>query len=257
VVFERLVTRLAAAEPGLWVLKGGMALEVRLGDQARLTKDIDLGLREELIDPDAMHNRLIEALNARPETDFFDFRPTTLALLRADGAGHRTWRTRVDIFLALRAFGTVSLDISPRPHELDATETLNLPNSLDFADVKAGRIEVIDIGRHTAEKLHAISRDFGDRENSRVRDLIDIVLIHEHDLIDARTLPAHVRDVWAERDRTEAPQGPPTPPGTWAARFERMAAELAVPVDFRRALQVLTEVWPDAADTRGHPAEPP
>jgi hypothetical protein len=37
-----------------------MALEVRLGDQARLTKDIDLGLREELIDPDSMHNRLIE-----------------------------------------------------------------------------------------------------------------------------------------------------------------------------------------------------
>lgn len=31
VVFQRIVTRLQRAEPGLWVLKGGMALEVRLG----------------------------------------------------------------------------------------------------------------------------------------------------------------------------------------------------------------------------------
>jgi len=39
VVFERVVARLQAAEPGRWVLKGGMALEVRLGDEARLTKE--------------------------------------------------------------------------------------------------------------------------------------------------------------------------------------------------------------------------
>lgn len=38
VVFERIVARLAHAEPGRWVLKGGMALEVRLRDQARLDR---------------------------------------------------------------------------------------------------------------------------------------------------------------------------------------------------------------------------
>ncbi|WP_459979902.1 nucleotidyl transferase AbiEii/AbiGii toxin family protein, partial [Mycobacterium avium] len=43
VLFERIMARLQAAEPGLWVLKGGMALEVRLSDAARVTKDIDVG----------------------------------------------------------------------------------------------------------------------------------------------------------------------------------------------------------------------
>lgn len=38
VLFERIVARLQAAEPGLWVIKGGMALEVRLSDDARLTR---------------------------------------------------------------------------------------------------------------------------------------------------------------------------------------------------------------------------
>ncbi len=46
VVLQRIVTRLQRAEPGCWVLKGGMAMEVRLQDAARLTKDLDLGLRE-------------------------------------------------------------------------------------------------------------------------------------------------------------------------------------------------------------------
>jgi hypothetical protein len=34
IVFQRIVIRLQLAEPGLWVLKGGMALEVPLEDKA-------------------------------------------------------------------------------------------------------------------------------------------------------------------------------------------------------------------------------
>ncbi len=62
VLFERIVSRLQAAEPGLWVLKGGMALEVRLRDDARLTKDIDLGLRGDVTDAEELRERLVEAL---------------------------------------------------------------------------------------------------------------------------------------------------------------------------------------------------
>lgn len=57
VVFERVVARLQSAEPGRWVLKGGMALEVRLHDRARLTKDLDLGLRDEVTAGDAGQGR--------------------------------------------------------------------------------------------------------------------------------------------------------------------------------------------------------
>lgn len=46
VLFERILIRLDAADPGRWVLKGGMALEVRLGNRARSTRDLDLVLRD-------------------------------------------------------------------------------------------------------------------------------------------------------------------------------------------------------------------
>ncbi len=45
VVFERILIRLVSVQPGMWVVKGGMAVELRLGDSARMTKDLDLNLR--------------------------------------------------------------------------------------------------------------------------------------------------------------------------------------------------------------------
>ncbi len=44
VVFERCMDRLQKEEKGPWVLKGGFALELRLGERARMTKDLDLGV---------------------------------------------------------------------------------------------------------------------------------------------------------------------------------------------------------------------
>lgn len=56
-VFERILDRLAA-DDSRWILKGGVALEVRLGDRARATRDLDLAtdlatgedLRDVLVD---------------------------------------------------------------------------------------------------------------------------------------------------------------------------------------------------------------
>ena len=71
VVFERVLARLQAAEPGAWVVKGGMALEVRLQDKARLTKDLDLGMRDIVASGAELHERLIAALATDPDSDRF------------------------------------------------------------------------------------------------------------------------------------------------------------------------------------------
>jgi hypothetical protein len=47
VVFDRLLARLSVAAPGRWVLKGALALDFRLGDRGRTTKDIDLVRRDD------------------------------------------------------------------------------------------------------------------------------------------------------------------------------------------------------------------
>lgn len=225
VLFERIVARLQAADPGRWVLKGGMALEVRLRDDARLTKDIDLGLRDYVANSADLHERLINALSADPDGDEFVFTVRPPVPLVEDGRGHLTWRVKIAAHLADRPFGGIQLDVSPRAHELDDTDHLALPNSLDFAGIPAQVVEIVDVHRHAAEKFHAMLRDFGDRENSRVRDLVDLVILIEHDLLTGPTVAAAARRVWAERDGVEPPSAIPPLPESWPDRYERIAAD--------------------------------
>ena len=200
VVFERLVARLERTEPGKWVVKGGMAMEVRLRDDARLTKDIDLGLRDGVADSEELHERVVDALMIDLDADGFSFTAAEPMPLAADAGGTPTWRIKVGVQLAGKPFDTVQLDVSPRQHELERADRIELPNLLAFAGVPAPVVEVVDVHRHAAEKFHAMLRDYGDRENSRVRDLVDLVAMIEHGLLDPATLATRVIDVFAERD---------------------------------------------------------
>lgn len=244
VVFERVVSRLEAANPGRWVLKGGMALEARLRDRARLTKDIDLGLRDSVDDADELHEQIVDALSHDPFGDRFVLTATPPHRLMEDGAGFLTWRTTVHAQLAGKTFGWVRLDVSPRPHELGSTERLPLPNSLAFAGITTPAIEIIDVNRHAAEKFHAMQRDFGDRDNSRVRDLVDLVILHENGLLEPSGLSAAIRNVWREREQTEPPTTLPPFPATWPARYAQLAADHELQSrEYVIAVEIVTAMW--------------
>jgi hypothetical protein len=238
---ERILARLQAAEPDAWVLKGGMALEVRLGDRARLTKDIDVGLRSPAGNAEALHDRLVAALAGDGQGDMFAFSPELPAPLADDTA---TWRVRIAARLAGTPFGRVQLDVALRPFELDATDMLTMPNSLGFAGVPDVQFEVVDLHRHAAEKFHAMLREFGDRENSRVRDLVDLVLLVELDLLDDAKLGAALSRVRTERENVPPPEALPSLPEAWPTRYERLAAELDLAsMSFADAEALVAIVW--------------
>lgn len=244
VLFERIVARLQIAEPGLWVLKGGMALEVRLSDAARLTKDIDLGLRDVVVDAADLHERLIDALSTDPFEDRFVLEVAEPAVLREDGGGHLTWRVSVAATLAGKHFGAIKLDVSPRAHELHATDRLPLPNSLDFAGIPTTDVEIVDVHRHAAEKFHAMTRDFGDRENSRVRDLLDLVILIENDLLSPGSVADAAREVWAERNGMDPPRQLPPLPASWPARYIRLADDYDIEArTFPQAVGLVESLW--------------
>jgi Nucleotidyl transferase AbiEii toxin, Type IV TA system len=244
VLLERIVARLEYAEPGRWVLKGGMALEVRLAERARLTKDIDLAFREDKADAMLIGDRLASALTSDPHNDRFVFTSTDPELLQADGGGHVTWRVRVGCSLAGRPFGSVQLDISPRTHEVTETDRVTLPNSLDFADIPNTIMEIVELNRHAAEKFHGMTRDFGSRENSRVRDLVDLVILIDNELLDEAKLRAAVLDVWQERNQSLPPTGLPNLPESWPDRYRRLAEDHELDTtEFSEALQKVGDLW--------------
>jgi len=250
VVFERVVSRLQAAEPGVWVLKGGMALEVRLHDRARLTKDLDLGLRGGVSTANELHERLTDALGDDYDGDPFLLAVGPVRQLMEDGAGGVTWRSQIGAQLAGRPFGRLQLDVSPRHHELDDTDLVALPNSLAFAGVTTPEIEIVEVDRHAAEKLHAMLKDFGDRENTRVRDLVDLVILCEQRLLDPRRVATAARRVWSERDGVPPPISLPPFAGSWPDRYERLVAEHDLQaVSFPAAVAVVTELWTEMFPT--------
>jgi hypothetical protein len=250
VVFERIVARLQTAEPGRWVLKGGMALEVRLSDEARLSKDIDLGLRDDPVTAEALRERFIEALGGDRAEDWFVLAVGPVRQLMEDDGGALTWRVKVAAELAGRPFGGIQVDISPRAYELDATDLIPLPNSLAFAGVSVPAIEVIDVHRHAAEKFHGMLRDFGERENTRVRDLVDLVILSEHELLEAHRLAVAVRRVWSERDGVPPATLPALPSG-WPDRYERLAAEHGLKArSLPEAATVVAALWVEAFPTK-------
>jgi hypothetical protein len=244
VVFQRTVARLRAAEPGVWVVKGGMALEARIGDRARLTKDLDLGLRDNLDEPQRLQERLLDALAADCDNDRFTFTVSAPRQLADDDAGVATWRVTVDGQLAGRPFGSLRLDVSPRDHEVDETDVVVLSNPLEFAGVASVQAEIVDIHRHAAEKFHAMLRDYGERENSRVRDLADLMLMEDQGWLEPRALAKAVGKVWAQRDHVEPPRDFPELPASWPAAYERIAHESGIePLSFIEARARAAAIW--------------
>jgi hypothetical protein len=101
-VFDRLLSRLALAPSGQWILKGGAALEFRLSSPARATKDLDVATRAEDDDGSALREALIEALSDDTDHDWFAFRLGAAKELAPDAAGRRAWRYTVESWLAGR-----------------------------------------------------------------------------------------------------------------------------------------------------------
>jgi hypothetical protein len=226
--FERLLVRLDHAMPGQWVLKGGMALEVRLGDRARSTRDLDLAVRQTGEDAGTIRDHLIEALADDPEGDGFEFRVGPARAIDLDEAGRAGWRFTVDARLDGRTFANVRLDVVARTEEISTTDRITLRSMLAFAGFPDHEIEAVDPAQHFAEKLHAFTRPHGDRTNSRVKDLPDLLLLMDQGLAPTAELLATVRHVFAARSTHGLPTSLPDPPADWADRYASLADELGL-----------------------------
>lgn len=126
VVFDRFLARLVEVAAGEWVLKGGFALDLRLEDRARSTKDIDLAWRA---DEDELLDVLIDVA-VHSAGDYFAF-----TIERTDDPPERfggAHRVRVVASLAGRPFETFMLDVGYTDDVVGA-EILTTPDLLGFA----------------------------------------------------------------------------------------------------------------------------
>jgi hypothetical protein len=218
-VFERIMARLAGAEPGAWVVKGGMALEWRLGGRARATRDLDLVRRGQAIGGSDLREILVDLLAADKEEDRFLFE------VRPPQALDVGFRFSVTANMAGKVFASVRLDVAVLAEELVSTEKLQVLGALSAFDrLSPPEVEVATPAQHFAEKLHALTRDHGDRLNTRIRDLVDLMLLIELELVRAPEVLPLVRHVFESRGTHPVPGELPDPPTGWARDYAEQAA---------------------------------
>jgi predicted nucleotidyltransferase component of viral defense system len=249
VVFDRLAVRLAVDNGTQWILKGGAALEFRLRDRARATKDLDLAVTNGIAEGSVLRELLIDALTEDPDSDWFSFRVREPVTMAPDTAGRGAWRFSVEAWLAGKTFASIRLDVAARREELAVTEQLALPGALGFAGIPARSIEAVERRQHFAEKLHAFSRDYGARPNTRVKDLVDLVLLIEDGLPANVALVDVVHHVFAVRDTHPFPATIPDPPPRWRTEYPEIAQRLTeTAADLQSALRLLRDFWSKALD---------
>jgi hypothetical protein len=225
VTFERFVARLAVAQPGYWLVKGGLALQWRLGNLARTTKDVDMLLTAPLED---VHQALVRA-GRLDLGDWFSFlvqKPTTPSGQRG-GAG---LRMQVQSLVDSRPFEAFHLDVGWGDPVVEPPDELTLPSLLEFAGINAVTALCFPLTQHIAEKLHAYTRPHISGESSRAKDLVDILLIARASVVDARALSRAIRATFEARGTHGLPDRLPGAPASWNAPFSRMAREVGLRV---------------------------
>lgn len=234
VVFDRFLARLVAVAPGRLLLKGGLAMDYRLGYRARTTKDMDLGRSD---DQDAALADL-QSAQQHEAGDFFNFVVTRTDALD-DADVDRAVRFHVAAELAGREFDSVVLDIGFGDPEIFAPEILTPPSLVAFADLEPLSVPVMAVEQHIAEKLHAYTRTYHGQPSSRVKDLVDLVLLQAEYSIQAGRLRHALEAVFAARDSHALPARFPLPPQGWATPYRAMAREIGIDPDIKKGCEAV------------------
>jgi predicted nucleotidyltransferase component of viral defense system len=244
------MVRLTEVAPDRWALKGGMALETRLGERARVSVDLDAdhvyGAEAARAD---LQRAAIEDLG-----DHFAFAITGSEELREAGVGLAV-RYKLESSLAGRPFEPLQVDVSiSAPDPWDA-QPAQRPGLLARLGLEPIDLLLVPLDRHVAEKLHAYTRMYKGGGTTRARDLVDLLLILRHERMDDTLLKEAIRQVFDRRATHAVPERLPLPPRELAVSYRREAEPVGVASSLEEAHEVL-RAWLDpvlaqAASTEG------
>lgn len=198
-----------------FLLKGGVALELRLRLRARATRDVDLIVRTD------RGTDVAEALKdalAGPYLDF-DFRVVGVR----DIANTPAQRMDVKLTYKSKPWATLLLEASPPEGQADESEQISAFSLTQLGLDGPDQVACQSLRYQMATKLHAVTQRFATGENDRFRDLIDLLLLRELDPDLPRVKQACL-DVFHTRATHPWPPQLTAEP-SWPPRYHALAVE--------------------------------
>ena len=229
ITFDRFLARLFDSDKPnqQWLLKGGYALEFRYHNLARTTKDIDFTIPH-LRNPDehAIREALQKAMK-KDIPDWFQFF-IGVAMREFDQAVYGGWRYPVEARVANRIFTKFHVDICIGDAIVSKEEWKTGDDLLSFAGIEPVRVAMLPIEQHFAEKIHAYSYPRDKRPFSRIRDLVDLIIIIEHGLPGRKLVKSAVDATFKRRGTHDIPKNLEIPPAALAGTYAEMAENCGV-----------------------------
>lgn len=113
-----------------------------------------------------------------------------------------------------------------------------------FAGLAPAKAVAIPKAQQFAEKLHAYTYPWTDRENTRVKDLVDLVVLIERGALDAERVRSAVRATFSTRATHPVLAALPDAPSAWASGFALLAEQAGLDVrDVGRAAEQVRRFW--------------
>ncbi len=170
---------------------------------------------------------LLQTAGASDAGDWFGY-VIGEALMELEGAPYGGARYPVEARLDGRPFAKFHLDIGLGDVQREPVEWVDGRDWLGFAGIGPGSFPSIPREEHFAQKLHAYTMPRGDRPISRVKDLVDMVLLIEAGAMDGERLRPDVPDTFRRRGTHEVPERLEPPPAFWETVFNKLAEECGI-----------------------------
>jgi hypothetical protein len=197
-----------------YYLKGGVAMELRFAENARATKDLDIGM--EGARKDRLRS-LADALAAGFDEFTFRIKAQTRDMEQAD-----TIRVQVAIQYRTRAWQTIEVDLGPaNANQVDLIEP-RVRGLVELGIPIVSPVRCLNLAEQVAQKLHACT---GPAAAGRARDILDILLIDALGQLNYAATAEAARRVFAERATHAFPPAFILPP-EWGPELAAMAREL-------------------------------
>jgi predicted nucleotidyltransferase component of viral defense system len=244
VAFDRLLARLFSSEEQNFFLKGGYAMELRL-KTARATKDIDLTSLKRLKGKnDLLSAIILEELRTYAQQDLGDFFIYRIgeAQLDLNNAPYGGARYPVTALLDGKVFVRFQLDVGADA-VVTRTEIMRGTDWLGFCGIPSPVFAMISVEQQFAEKLHAYTLPRLERPNTRVKDLVDMVLLVKMRSMDLEVLKEALRLVFKVRQTHPLPQKIDMPPQAWEIPYNELAKECALMLSLDEAFREIVKIY--------------
>jgi hypothetical protein len=156
-----------------------------------------------------------------------------------DAAPYGGARFPVDARLDGRVFVGFHLDVGIGDAVMEPLEVIEGRDWLGFAGIASPSLYMIPREQQFAEKLHAYTLPRHGAANTRVRDLVDMVLLIQTDTLTNDKVAEAIRITFERRKTHSLPETLPVPPSEWQNPYRALARECDLSGQVENAFAVL------------------